>query len=92
MNAPIATLHSIEVAPELPLRLKMSWGMGQLAPFTIFAVISAEIMLSLTDHVGITPVAAGVVLFSAKIYDIFTDIAVGLASDRIDTRWGRRRP
>jgi GPH family glycoside/pentoside/hexuronide:cation symporter len=46
----------------------------------------------LTDALGVMPVMAGLAIFIPKIWVVFADPLAGIASDRISTRWGRRRP
>ena len=84
--------HRLETVERLPVALKLSWGAGQLGPATIISIVTAQVLVYLTDHVGIAPAIAGAILFTAKAYDGMSDIVIGLLSDRIDTRWGRRRP
>ncbi len=76
------------VLPIIPL----SWGCGHWGAGAALAVIGTQFMLFMTDYVGMAPAAAGAILAFAKLSDVLSDIAVGFLSDRIDTRWGRRRP
>lgn len=48
------------------------------------AIYAAELGIGLT--------ATGVALFIARIFDVVSDPLIGVASDRLDTRWGRRKP
>jgi GPH family glycoside/pentoside/hexuronide:cation symporter len=41
---------------------------------------------------GVNPAAVGTVLALGRMVDAFTDPFVGHVSDRLETRWGRRRP
>ncbi len=41
---------------------------------------------------GIGAAAVGGVFLAAKLFDMVTDPIFGLAADRLETRWGRRRP
>ena len=45
-----------------------------------------------TDVVGINIGILGILLFSVRLFDAFTDPVLGLMSDRTVTRFGRRRP
>ena len=45
-----------------------------------------------TDIFGISAVAAGAILMSARLWDAFADPIVGLLADRTETRWGKFRP
>jgi GPH family glycoside/pentoside/hexuronide:cation symporter len=45
-----------------------------------------------TDVVGINITILGYLLFSVRLFDAFTDPAIGYISDRTHTSFGRRRP
>jgi GPH family glycoside/pentoside/hexuronide:cation symporter len=45
-----------------------------------------------TDVIGINITAAGIILFSVRLFDAITDPIMGMLSDRTRTRFGRRRP
>ena len=45
-----------------------------------------------TDVVGINITILGYLLFSVRLFDAFTDPAIGYISDRTQTSFGRRRP
>lgn len=46
----------------------------------------------MTDNLAISAAAAGVMFAVMKIYDGLLDPALGLFSDRLESRWGRRLP
>jgi GPH family glycoside/pentoside/hexuronide:cation symporter len=50
------------------------------------------LLIFMTNYLGIPPALAGVAIFIPKILIIFVDPMVGSFSDRLNTRWGRRRP
>jgi GPH family glycoside/pentoside/hexuronide:cation symporter len=45
-----------------------------------------------TDVIGVNITVLGYILFGVRIFDAFTDPALGYVSDRTSTRIGRRRP
>jgi GPH family glycoside/pentoside/hexuronide:cation symporter len=45
-----------------------------------------------TDVARLDPGTAGVILLINKIWDSINDPIIGMISDRVHTRWGRRRP
>lgn len=44
------------------------------------------------DTLGLGLTLVGGLLFVARLWDVVTDPLIGAWSDRIDTRWGRRKP
>jgi len=44
------------------------------------------------ESLGIGLTATGVALFLARALDVLSDPVIGYVSDRLDTRWGRRKP
>ena len=46
----------------------------------------------MTDALGVPAAIAGLAIFAPKIWVVFADPLAGIASDRMSTRWGRRRP
>ncbi len=50
------------------------------------------LLVFMTDYLGIPPAMAGAAIFIPKMLIIFVDPYVGSLSDRLNTRWGRRRP
>ena len=80
------------VAPGLSRGAMIAWGMGTLGPVTVLTATNALLLRYLTDFYGLAAgLAASLIAFS-KFYDAFADIAMGVISDRTESRWGRRRP
>lgn len=77
---------------QLPLRLQLGWGIGSLAMTVMVTANNVLLLRFLTDFVGIAAAAAGGLIAFAKIFDAIVDPAIGVASDRTKSRWGRRRP
>jgi GPH family glycoside/pentoside/hexuronide:cation symporter len=44
------------------------------------------------ETLGLGLAAVGAVLLIARVLDVVTDPLIGIASDRLPTRWGRRKP
>lgn len=50
------------------------------------------LLLFMTNFLAIPPALAGAAVFIPKLLIVFVDPLVGSLSDRLNTRWGRRRP
>jgi len=65
-------------------------------PAMALAVIGIPVYVYLpkfySDTMGISISAVGILLMVVRIFDALTDPVIGYASDRISTRFGRRRP
>lgn len=56
------------------------------------SLISVLYLIFLTDVVKLHPGLAGTAVLVAKLWDAVNDPLMGAISDRVRTRWGRRRP
>jgi GPH family glycoside/pentoside/hexuronide:cation symporter len=78
-------------ADRLPLRIKMLYSTGDLSTSIPLAIIMFFQLYFLTDVAGLRPDYAGWAVGIGRIWDAINDPLFGLVSDRIRTRWGRRR-
>jgi glycoside/pentoside/hexuronide:cation symporter, GPH family len=66
------------------------------APAFALAVVGIPVYIYIpkfyTDVMGVHISALGVILLVVRLFDAFTDPVIGLASDRLHTPMGRRRP
>lgn len=90
MSASISTT-SAPAAP-VPFSIRLGWGVGSLGVAILFNSYSALLLFYLTNVVGLRLELAGLLIFIAKLYDAAINVPVGIVSDRVRTRWGRRRP
>ena len=76
----------------LGLSFELAYGVGSIG--TAIFIIAPQILLLyfMTDVLAIPPAAAGAALLFPKVVEFFTDPLIGRWSDRIHSRWGRRRP
>lgn len=77
---------------KVPLITKLAFGAGDIGPALTSAIMSFFLLFFLTDVARLDPGLAGLVLLINKIWDAVNDPIIGVLSDRIHTRWGRRRP
>src|SRR5512139_655504 len=75
----------------LPRRTKLLFSTGDLSTSIPLAIIMFFQLYFLTDVVGLRPDLAGWAVGLGRIWDAVNDALFGLLSDRIRTRWGRRR-
>jgi GPH family glycoside/pentoside/hexuronide:cation symporter len=79
-------------APALSRRTKLIYGMGDWGASAATTARNAFWFVFLTNVVGVNPALAGTVVLVGKLWDSINDPLVGMISDRMNTRWGRRRP
>ncbi len=76
----------------LPLWLKLLYGSGDWGISSIGMMRSIFYAIYLTDVVGLEPRLASFGALVGIIWDAVNDPIIGVLSDRLHTRWGRRRP
>ncbi|QMW23606.1 MFS transporter [Sandaracinobacteroides saxicola] len=86
MNAPPPRVEA------LPVSLKAGWAVGALGVAILLNGIGALSLFYMVSILGIEPAIAGGLIFATKILDMLIDPAIGMASDRTRSRFGRRRP
>lgn len=83
------------LAPEekpLPLITKLVYGTGDWGMASFNTIRQIFYAIFLTDVVGISPTLASFAALVGVIWDALNDPLVGALSDRVRSRWGRRRP
>ena len=77
---------------QLPLWLKLLYGSGDWGISSIGMMRSIFYAIYLTDVVGLEPRLASFGALAGIVWDAVNDPIIGILSDRLHTRWGRRRP
>ena len=90
--AVIKGASSMVSIPQLPIREKLAYGLGDFASNLIFATLSAFLMFYYTDIFGLSAAVVGTLLFVARAADAVWDLYLGTLVDRTQTRWGQCRP
>ncbi|MFC2023466.1 MFS transporter [Chloroflexota bacterium] len=75
----------------LPLRAKVLFSTGDLSTSIPLAILMFFQLYFLTDVAGLPPALAGWAVGIGRIWDAINDPIFGVVSDRIRSRWGRRR-
>ena len=86
-----ATRNTRHEADRLPLRTKMLFSTGDLSTSIPLAIVMFFQLYFLTDVAGLRPDYAAWAVGLGRIWDAINDPLFGLISDRLRTRWGRRR-
>jgi GPH family glycoside/pentoside/hexuronide:cation symporter len=76
----------------LSLWTKIIYGSGEFGLASIGMMRSVFYAIYLTDVVGLDPRIASFGALAGLIWDSINDPLVGILTDRVRTRWGRRRP
>jgi len=80
-----------EQRDKLPLRIKLLYSTGDLSISIPLAILMFFQLYFLTDVAHLRPDLAGWAVGIGKVWDAINDPLCGLISDRMRTRWGRRR-
>jgi glycoside/pentoside/hexuronide:cation symporter, GPH family len=76
----------------LPFWVKFLYGSGDWGISSIGMMRSIFYAIYLTDVVGLEPRLASFGALVGIVWDAINDPIIGILSDRLQTRWGRRRP
>lgn len=79
-------------AGEITVRERIQFASGDFFVGGGASLISVLYLIFLTDVVKLAPGLAGTAVLVAKLWDAVNDPLTGNISDRVRTRWGRRRP
>lgn len=71
---------------------KIGYGLGDCSANLVFQMMMIYQTKFYTDVFGLEGAIAGTVMLVARIVDAFVDPAVGILSDRTNTKWGKYRP
>lgn len=78
-------------ASPLPLRRLVTYALPAL-PLAVLVLPTYVFLPSVYAQAGVPLAVVGLVLLLARLWDGITDPLIGALSDRVDTRFGRRKP
>lgn len=79
-------------ADRVPLATKLAYGFGAVAYGIKDNGFQVFLLIFYNQVVGLPAGTVGLVIMAALFVDAFVDPAIGVASDRTHSRWGRRHP
>ncbi len=71
---------------------KIGYGSGDVAGNVVYALLSAFVMIYLTDTMGLNPGVIGTLIMISRLFDGVSDIFFGNLIDRTKTKMGKARP
>ncbi len=71
---------------------KIGYGVGDMASNFYMGFFNIFLLYYYVDVWGISPAGAATMFLATKIIDAISDPAMGLISDRTETKWGKYRP
>ena len=71
---------------------KIGYGSGDIAGNVVYALLSAFVMIFLTDTVGMNAGIVGTLIAVSKLFDGVSDIFFGSLIDKTNTKMGKARP
>lgn len=77
---------------KLPGWVKFCYGGGEGSNSLIWTFFYVFFLFFLTDIVKLEPATAGFIMMVGVIWDAVTDPLIGIWSDNLKWKWGRRRP
>ncbi len=77
---------------KIPAVTKLAFGSGAVGPAIATGIMSFFLLYFFTDVARLSPFLITPILLITKFWDAINDPIIGMLSDRIHTRLGRRRP
>ena len=78
--------------PRLPVRMKLAYGVTDFGFSMAGTIVMIFLLYFAVQVIGLDPGLAALVIAVGKVWDALIDPFIGHTSDRVRTRWGRRRP
>ncbi|HVU15919.1 MAG TPA: MFS transporter [Candidatus Didemnitutus sp.] len=79
-------------SPRLSVVEKTGFGCGDMAVNVVWSSMALILTYFYTDVYGLKPADLALLTLLPRLIDAFADVAMGVITDRVTTRWGRYRP
>ena len=76
----------------LPLRTLLLYALPSLMTSVAALPMALFVPAFYADELGLPLAAVGAAIAASRLLDVVTDPLIGALSDRVGTRWGRRKP
>ncbi len=83
---------SFSLSQPLSRALMILYGLPHLTHTIVILPMALFIPSYYADELGLSMVSVGIAIAASRLLDIIIDPIVGVVSDRMGTRWGRRKP
>jgi len=71
---------------------KVAYGGGDTACNISLGVVNSLLTLFYTDYAGISVGIVGMVMLLSRVFDGFSDVAMGFITEKVSSKWGKARP
>lgn len=71
---------------------KIGYGTGDIAGNTVYAFLTAFVMIYLTNGIGLNPGIVGTLMAVSKLFDGVSDVFIGALIDKTHSKMGKARP
>lgn len=71
---------------------KFAYGIGAVGKDMVYMLSATYILYYYQDLLHVNPIAMGVILLAARIFDAFNDPIMGILVAKTKTKWGKFRP
>ncbi len=88
----MTTNPSVTVSARVPWGVRFAYALPALALSVVGIPVYVYLPKFYTDVVGVSATAVGAILLGIRLFDAVTDPLEGFISDRLNTRFGRRKP